>query len=129
MGPCERNAERWLDHLYGLLSHEESLELTDHLALCPSCRASLAEAERDQRARVNQAKADTLRLVVVGAAETSADAPYSCRIATRDLDGHLLAAQLDVRLVRTDSGEVIHQHAVASAGEVEVVIPAGLKLD
>src|SRR5438876_11675648 len=56
MGPCERNADRWLDHLYGLLSHEESLELTDHLALCPSCRASLAEAERDQRRMAKAAR-------------------------------------------------------------------------
>lgn len=243
MGPCERNADRWLDHLYGLLTREESLELADHLALCPSCQAGLAEAERDQRrmaraarlirrvpefrlpeeemaparlpavaataaapaqpatvpfsrprrslarrlwpawaaaaailvailgsaelyrrgahdrdqgvanakkqleeidARLatlkqdagaeqrtllNQAKADTMRLFVVGATQTAADAPYSCRIATRDLDGHALAAQLDVRLVRADSGEVVHQQSLATTGEVEVVIPAGLKLD
>src|SRR5437762_7098014 len=56
MGPCERNAERWLDHLYDLLSHEESLELADHLALCPSCRSSLAEAERDQRRMAKAAR-------------------------------------------------------------------------
>jgi hypothetical protein len=243
MGPCERNADRWLDHLYGLLTREESLELADHLALCPSCRAGLAEAERDQRrmaraARVirhvpefrlpeeerapvlapavaatsaapalpatvpfsrprrslarrlwpawaaaaavllavlggaelyrrgahdrdqavakakseleqidarlatlkqdagaeqrtllNQTKAETLRLFVVGPAQTSADAPYACRIATRDLDGRALPAQLDVRLVRADSGEVIHQQSVATIGETEVLIPAGLKLD
>src|SRR5262245_620187 len=243
MGPCERNADRWLDHLYGLLTREESLELADHLALCPSCQAGLAEAQRDQRrmaraARVirrvpefhlpeeemapvrvptiaaptaapaqpatvpfprprrslarrlwpawaaaaailvailgaaelyrrgasdrdqgvakakkqleeidtrlatlkqdagaerrtllNQAKADTMRLFVVGATQTAADAPYSCRISTRDLDGHALPAQLDVRLVRADSGEVIHRQSLATTGEVEVVIPAGLKLN
>jgi hypothetical protein len=243
MGPCERNADRWLDHLYGLLTREESLELADHLALCPSCQADLAEAQRDQRrmaraarlirhvpefrlpeeemapvrlpavaattaapaqpatvpfarprrsfarrlwpawaaaaailvavlgaaelyrrgahdrdqgvanakkqleeidARLatlkqdagaeqrtllNQAKADTMRLFVVGATQTAADAPYSCRIATRDLDGHALPAQLDVRLVRADSGEVVHQQSLATTGNVEVVIPAGLKLD
>jgi len=243
MGPCETNADRWLDHLYGLLTREESQELADHLALCPSCQAGLAEAQRDQRrmaraarlirhvpefrlpeeemapvrlpavaataaapaqpatvpfarprrslarrlwpawaaaaailvailgatelyrrgahdrdqgvanakkqleeidARLatlkqdagaeqrtllNQAKADTMRLFVVGATQTAADAPYSCRIATRDLDGHALSAQLDVRLVRADSGEVVHQQSLRTTGEVEVVIPAGLKLD
>jgi anti-sigma factor RsiW len=49
MGPCERNTDRWLDHLYGLLDDQESREVADHLSLCPSCQSSLAEAQRDQR--------------------------------------------------------------------------------
>src|SRR5262245_13333283 len=49
MGPCEHNADRWLDHLYGRRSDRESPEMADHLALCTRCQAALAEAQRDQQ--------------------------------------------------------------------------------
>lgn len=256
MGPCERYADRWLDHLYGLLSDQESRELADHAATCPSCQSALAEAQRDQgrmaraarwirdvpefqlpadeapageapvgeapvgeapqvaaplrivtpavpagppvrkplrrslaqrlwpvwvaaaalllaifygidtywrggaereqavakvkrqldgveaqfislkrqadaeqQTILQQAKAETLRLFVIGAAQAHADAPYACRVATRDLDGRPAPADLDVRLVRADTGDVVHRQTVTSRGDVDVLIPAGLKLD
>ncbi len=245
MGPCERNADRWLDHLYGLLGEGESRELADHLARCPSCQAALAEARRDQRrmalaacwirnvpefqlpeeeapqaaplkvvappavgspavagpparkplrrslaqrlwpvwvaaaalllaifygldayrrggaahhravadgkreldgveaqfvqlrrqteaeqqAIFKQAQSETLRLFVIGAAQAHPDAPYACRVATRDFEGRPALSDLDIRLVRADTGAILHRQAVTSRGDADVVIPAGLKLD
>lgn len=239
MGPCEPNADRWLDHLYGLLSDQQSRELADHVAQCASCQATLAAAQRDQQrmaraasllrnipefqlpaeelsqapaifpapadsaplpfkkhvrrslaqrlwpiwvaaaalllaifggmewyrngaaerdraviaaqkqlgeiegalvalkakadaeplALVQQAQAATLRLSVVGAAQAHPEAPYACRIATRSFDDQPLAAKLEIRLVRADTGDVLHRQTVESTGAADVVIPAGLKLE
>lgn len=56
MGPCETFADRWLDHLYGLLDKEESRELADHVAICPSCQMAQTEVERDQRRMARAAR-------------------------------------------------------------------------
>ncbi|GEM_PF-4504880 len=240
MGLCEHNADRWLDHLYGLLNDGESRELADHAALCPSCQTTLAEARREQRhmaraaclirnmpefeapaeelprvtapaavetpaspatlplrkhvrrslaqrlwpnwvaaaalllaifsalewhrrgtgdreqavadakkqreavegkfvdlrlqadaeqkALWQQAKRDTLRLSVIGPAQIHHEAASAYRIAARDLDGKPLDAKLEIRLVHGESGEVVHRDTVNATGEVDVVIPAGLKL-
>ncbi len=241
MGPCEHYQERWLDHVYGLLEEAESRELADHLSICPSCQANLAEAEKEQgrlaraarrirhvpefqvpadelapvmasgqqvhdngpatlafrpaprrslrrrllpvwaaaaallamivggmqiyqrggedreqavaRARadleaikgqfatlktqadaerqnvIEKAKADMLRVSLVGSTQTNPAAPYTCRVATRDLEGRPVAADLDVQFVSVASGEVLHKQHLASSGVVDVLIPAGLKLD
>src|SRR5262245_51956569 len=240
MGLCNHNADRWLDHLYGLLNEAESRELADHVAQCRSCQAVLAEAQRDQQrmaraaclfrnvpefeapadeqprvaapaametpavpatlslrkpvrrslaqrlwpiwvaaaalllaifsavewhrrgtadreqavagakqqrdaiegkfvelrlqadadrqAQWRQAKRDAFRLSVIGPGQIHADAPSAYRVAARDLDGRALDAKLDIRLVRADSGDVVHHQTMDAAGEVDVVIPAGLKL-
>lgn len=86
------------------------------------------QADADQQALGQQAKRDALRLSVIGPGQIHADAPSAYRVSARDLDGRVLAAKLEISLVRADSGDVIHRQTVDAAGEVDVVIPAGLKL-
>src|SRR5262245_8471619 len=85
-------------------------------------------AHAEEQAIWDVAKRGAFRLSLIGPGQIHADGPSVYRAAVRDLDGRAFDAKLQVQLVRADSGDVIHRQTVDAEGEVDLVIPAGLKL-
>jgi hypothetical protein len=49
MKSCEQYREFIFDHLYGLLEASDAAEFSRHLESCPSCKADIAQAEKQKR--------------------------------------------------------------------------------
>ena len=79
MSRCDFVQTQLLEHLYGLLSDEESLALIEHAGQCDDCRASLVQADLHKQLLGTAAKAD---FTGVRFTEPGAEAPLALPLAT-----------------------------------------------
>jgi hypothetical protein len=84
--------------------------------------------DRETAQLASRLSQESLHLCVEGSGTYSPEGASRFRAVTRDSAGNSMPADLDVRLVDADK-KALFQAAVRSKGEVDITVPAGLKVD